>query len=56
MNCIFPEIKCKECGKMFIKAVEHQFRIGDHYFCKWTCYKHYKERHPQIGSKRSMKR
>ena len=49
----FNEKVCTECGKTFIAAVEHQFKIGSKYFCKWTCYKHYKEKNPNIGAKRS---
>ena len=49
------EKKCAECGKTFVSAPEHIFKIGNSWFCKWTCYNHYKQRHPEIGVKRSVK-
>lgn len=49
---IFREKTCTECGKTFIAAVEHQFKIGERYFCKWTCYLRFKEKHPTLGNRR----
>ena len=48
---VLKERKCKQCGRNFIPAVEHQFKIGDRYFCKWTCYKHFREENPNVHVK-----
>ena len=34
------EHKCPKCGKIFIPAAQHRYKIGDTYWCKWTCYLH----------------
>lgn len=37
------ECTCYECGKVFIPAPLHKFKVNSKYFCKWTCYKKYKD-------------
>lgn len=41
---VLEEVECHECGKNFIPAPEHRFKIGSKYFCKWTCLLHYRNR------------
>ena len=38
------EKTCAKCGKVFVPAVYHKFRIGDTYWCKWSCYLHRDEK------------
>lgn len=40
LSQVFPEKKCKKCGKTFIAAPEHQYRFEGSWFCSWTCYLH----------------
>ena len=44
---IIRECKCAECGKVFIPACEHAYKINDKIFCKYTCMLHYRERKKQ---------
>lgn len=34
------EMTCKRCGKNFVPAVEHKFKVDTKYYCSWTCYNH----------------
>ena len=40
LNQMLPEKTCKKCGKRFLPAPEHRFRVGNKWYCKWTCYLH----------------
>ncbi len=31
---------CAKCGREFIPAPQHIFKIGGKNYCKWTCYNH----------------
>ena len=33
--------KCPICGKVFVPAPEHIFKVGSKWFDKWTCYNKY---------------
>lgn len=43
-NRLIPEKKCAKCGKVFIVAPQHVFKVYDKehtkYYCSWTCYNH----------------
>lgn len=39
----FVEKKCPICGRTFIPAPMHIFRIDGKTFCRWTCYKKYQD-------------
>ena len=39
-NQIIPQKKCRKCGKYFIPAPMHVYRVGSKYYCSWTCYNH----------------
>ena len=43
MDQLFPEKKCKKCGKNFIPAPMHRYKDGSKYYCSWTCYLHRKD-------------
>lgn len=49
------EKTCAECGKLFIPAPEHIFRVDGKWFCKWTCFSHYKEKHPKAIAPRRVR-
>jgi YHS domain-containing protein len=38
------DIPCKKCGKRFIPAAMHRYKITKYgrtyYYCSWTCYLH----------------
>jgi hypothetical protein len=34
------EKKCKKCGRTFIAAAYHVYKIGSKWYCSWTCYNH----------------
>ena len=34
------EKKCPKCGRTFIAAPQHVFKVGGKYYCSWTCYNH----------------
>lgn len=35
------ERTCEKCGKSFIPATYHQYKVGYRkYFCSWSCYNH----------------
>lgn len=48
MSEVFQEVKCCECGKNFIPAPQHRFRINGKWFCKWSCYFKYEERKERL--------
>lgn len=31
---------CAGCGKYFIAASQHIYRVGTQFYCSWTCYLH----------------
>ena len=33
-------VKCKKCGREFVPAPMHRFKVDGKYYCKWTCYNH----------------
>ena len=33
-------VECKKCGREFVPAPLHRFKVGGKYYCKWTCYNH----------------
>ena len=44
-ECYFPEKKCETCGKTFIPAPYHRFKVAQDgkrakYYCCYTCYLH----------------
>ena len=53
LNLLLPEKKCRKCGKVFIPAPEHQFRVGKAYYCKWTCYLHRNDKEAKTDDERT---
>ena len=54
----FPERKCETCGKIFIPAPEHRFKVDKggkrvKWYCCWTCYIH-REQAKRKGTKRVL--
>ena len=47
---------CEKCGKRFIPAVYHQYKVGyNHYFCSWSCYNHREIKYTETTGKRTAK-
>ena len=45
LNRLVPEEVCAKCGKKFIVAPQHVFKVCDKkkktkYYCSWSCYNH----------------
>lgn len=55
MKYPFVEIKCAECGKVFIPAALHSYKIDGKMFCRYTCKKHYQERQQSKSQKATKK-
>ena len=36
-NLDMVERKCKICGQAFIPTYEYVFRIGEKFYCSWSC-------------------
>ena len=39
-EAVLREKKCKKCGRTFIAAPQHVYKVGSKYYCSWTCYNH----------------
>ena len=53
---IFPEKKCKKCGKKFIPAPEHVYRAGPHlsfWYCSYTCHLHRNDKEKKPDDQRT---
>ena len=37
-NDVFAEVKCYICGRVFIPAAEHVFRVTGKWCCTYPCY------------------
>lgn len=47
--------KCPVCGKVFVPAPEHIFKVGSKWFDRWSCYSKYvteADKHKRQGKKR----
>lgn len=40
---------CKKCGKEFVPAPMHRFRVGRNFYCKWTCYNHRNDEQKEVN-------
>lgn len=56
-NISLIEKKCPQCGKVFVPAPEHAYKLyagssHEKVFCKYTCMLRYREEHPGKWAKK----
>lgn len=37
---VLNETKCRRCGRTFIAAPQHIYKVGKALYCSWTCFNH----------------
>ena len=47
------EKKCKKCGKCFLPAPMHIYKVRQNYYCSWTCYLHRDDKEKNEDDKRT---
>lgn len=47
-NHYIRTVKCAKCGKVFVPAPFHVYRVESKYYCKWTCYNHRNDKPEEV--------